>query len=173
MRENNTNRFTHYLLALLGTLLLATSAFAQNAITLRGQVVDDTDAVIPGAQVTLTAKGQPRVVTTNANGEFTIPNVTPGTYQLSATFNGFQPYVQNELKIAGALAPLKLTLAIAQVAIETTVSANDQDVSTEPDKNLNATVLDEDTVQQILPDNEVRALWVVRDAITLHKGSAA
>src|SRR5262249_42861026 len=48
---------------------------------LRGQVVDEAGAVIPGAQVKLiSATGRQRATITNAAGEFALANVTPGDY---------------------------------------------------------------------------------------------
>ena len=126
MKKKSTLRITRNLLALFTALLFTTPLLAQNPAALRGQVVDETGAVIPGAQITLTAAdGKQRNITSNANGEFTLPGVIPGTYQLTAAFEGFQPYKQDGLKVAGTTAPLKITLAIAAMAIETTVSVND------------------------------------------------
>jgi len=69
------------LLALLGGMLLAAPLYAQNAVALRGQVVDEAGAVIPGAQVKLiSATGRQRATITNAAGEFALANVTPGDY---------------------------------------------------------------------------------------------
>src|SRR2546423_6341241 len=121
MRENRTHHITQYFLALLAACLFTTTPLAQSPASLRGQVVDETGAVIPGAQLTLGAvDGKPRTVTTNANGEFTLSNITPGTYKLTAAFEGFQPFIQNDLRVTATNAPLKITLSIASVAMETT-----------------------------------------------------
>ncbi|HKX27244.1 MAG TPA: TonB-dependent receptor, partial [Blastocatellia bacterium] len=120
----------------------------------RGQVVDETGAIIPGAQITLfDAKGQKRSVKSNAAGEFTIANVEPGSYRLTVTFKGFQTYTDNDLSITAPGAPLKITLTVAAVNDETTVNSESSGVSVEPTNNLNAIVLDEQFIQS-LPDNE-------------------
>ena len=86
------NRVWRALLVWCGAVILASPLFAQNA-ALRGQVVDEREAVIPGAQVTLVAAdGKRRTAAANARGEFTIPNVLPGAYQLSVEFKGFQTH---------------------------------------------------------------------------------
>ena len=60
---------------------MAAPLYAQNAVALRGQVVDEAGAVIPGAQVKLiSATGRRRATITNAAGEFALANVTPGDY---------------------------------------------------------------------------------------------
>jgi hypothetical protein len=135
-------------------MLLAAPSYAQNAVALRGQVVDETGAVIPGAQITLvSATGKRRTATANAAGEFALNNVTPGDYKLTVTSKGFQLYTDNELQLTETTAPLKITLAIAPVQMETTVTADQPGISVEPDNNMNSTVLDEQFIQT-LPDNE-------------------
>src|SRR5215831_9393016 len=55
--------------------------FAQNTAVLRGQVMDELGAVIPGARLTLVAAdGKKRNVTSKADGEFAVANLAPGDY---------------------------------------------------------------------------------------------
>ncbi|MFN0120134.1 MAG: TonB-dependent receptor domain-containing protein [Blastocatellia bacterium] len=148
-----TRRLPVLLLAALFALPLLAQNAAQNPVALKGQVTDVTGAVIPGAQISLMdADGKEISAVADARGEFTVTSATAGLYTLSISFTGFQPYVQAEVKLPAAT-PLKIALAIANVAIETTVSANDQGVSSEPDQNMSATVLEEEFIQT-LPDNE-------------------
>ncbi len=141
--------------ALLGMLSLNLLVAAQTAFTLRGSVVDETDAVIPGAIVTLTgADGKTRTVTSGADGAFALPQLTAGVYQVTAAYDGFTPYLQSGLQLAANAAPLKVVLKVAEMNIVTTISAEDPQDTTDPTKNLNATVLDEATIQAIVPDNE-------------------
>ncbi|NOT63724.1 MAG: hypothetical protein HOP19_26215 [Acidobacteria bacterium] len=141
--------------ALLGLLSLTLITAAQTAFTLRGSVVDETDAVIPGATVTLTgADGKARTVTSGADGAFALPQLATGVYQVTVNFDGFEPYAQSGLQLAANAGPLKVVLKVAQMNIVTNVSAEDPQDTTDPTKNLNATVLDEATIQAIVPDNE-------------------
>jgi hypothetical protein len=143
------------LLAALATLMLLSGAlYGQGANTVRGQVVDEVNAVIPGAQVTLTAAdGKQQTVTSNAIGEFTILHLTAGVYTLSVEANGFQPYTQKDLSLPLAGAPLKVTLAIAAMEIVEQVRAEESGASVEPDRNMNQLTLGEEFVAT-LPDNE-------------------
>jgi hypothetical protein len=121
--------------------------------TVRGQVVDDVDAVIPGAKVTLVLPGgKTRVVTTNGAGEFSIPNVAPGVYNFYVEMKEFKPFVMTDLKVPQADA-MKVILGVADVEIATDVIADASGVSVEPDQNLTATVLDENFIKD-LPNNE-------------------
>ena len=145
--------------ALLGMLFLNLSMIAtgaaQTAFTLRGQVVDETDAVIPGATVTLTGTdGKTRTVTSDAGGAFALPQLASGVYQVTAAYDGFEPYAQSGLQLAANAAPLKIILKVAVASFTTTVSAEDPTDTTDPNKNMSATVLDEETLQQILPVGE-------------------
>jgi Carboxypeptidase regulatory-like domain/TonB dependent receptor len=74
------------LLALLCCLTPAMLAFAQSAssATITGQVVDPQGAVIANAKVTATnvATGISRSTNTTGAGEYTIPNLSPGTYDV-------------------------------------------------------------------------------------------
>lgn len=146
--------FAHCFVILAAGLFFALPTFAQNKINFHGQVVDDTDAVIPGAKVTLTAaNGQPRTVVADGSGSYSIPDVAPGLYQLKVEFDGFQPYLKTDLQIAAATASFKVTMKIAEVSIETTVSAEDPTDTTDPEKNMSAIVLEKDFIDT-LPDNE-------------------
>ena len=75
---------THYSLRLTASAQTATA-------TLRGTVVDQNGAVIPGATiiVTNTATGLSRETTSNDEGNFTIPLLPPSSYSLTARHEGF------------------------------------------------------------------------------------
>ncbi len=62
--------------------------------TIRGQVVDQTKASIPGAQVIATNTGtnEARTVTTQSDGSFEFLSLPIGTYNLTVTKDGFQKY---------------------------------------------------------------------------------
>src|SRR2546425_8818899 len=148
------NWLARLLLVLFGVLLSASPHFAQNTASLRGQVADEQGAVISGARATLVAvDGKKRSVVANANGEFTISNVPPGSYTLTVEFKGFQSHVEESLQVPLA-SPLKITLAVAPIKAETDVKADSSGISVEPDQNMNAIVLDEKMIMDLLPDNE-------------------
>ncbi len=150
------DRFLKLLSAVSGVgLLFSISVFAQQTGSLRGQVVDELGAVIPGAMVTLAPSGggKARTATSGATGDFVISNVPAGAYTLTVEFSGFGKYVRADLQIPQA-SPLKVTLAVAAVNVVTEIAAEGKTVSVEPDQNLSATTLDEDFIKNNLPDNE-------------------
>jgi outer membrane receptor protein involved in Fe transport len=72
---------------------VAISAAAQSAAsaTIVGTVVDPQGLVVPGAKVTATnaATGVGRTVDTTSSGNYTIPNLPPGTYNVQVAAKGF------------------------------------------------------------------------------------
>lgn len=73
-------------------IALAGVAFAQSNGAIAGTVRDSKGSVVPGASVTVTNAGQAvtQTVRTNGEGDFNFPVVPPGTYLLTAEFQGFK-----------------------------------------------------------------------------------
>lgn len=89
-------------LLLLGAalLFLAPAVLAQTA-QLTGRVNDATGAVVPGAQVTATntATGFKRETVTNEEGNYVIPLLQPGSYQVMVQKPGFRPILQSDVTL--------------------------------------------------------------------------
>src|SRR5262249_36209869 len=135
------------LLSLILGLGLSIQLLAQNPIVFHTQVVDEQGAVIPRARVTLIGSdGRKRSANTNPNGEASVPNLVAGVYTLTVEFKGFQTHVENNLSlpIEGAS---KIMLVVAPVNAETDVKAESNGVSTEPDQNMSAIILDEEFIE--------------------------
>ncbi|MFB3814517.1 MAG: carboxypeptidase regulatory-like domain-containing protein [Terriglobales bacterium] len=83
-------------------LTLSTAAVGQtyNA-TLLGRVTDPAGAVVPGARVTLLSQttGYSRTATTDESGNYVIANVPIGTYQVTATREGFRTKSVSDLQL--------------------------------------------------------------------------
>jgi hypothetical protein len=81
-------------LTLIGLVLLCSGIRAQESASsgVSGQVVDATKGAMPGATVTVTNTGTnaQRVVVTDAEGRFTVPNLPPATYTIRVELSGFQ-----------------------------------------------------------------------------------
>jgi hypothetical protein len=92
-------------LALLGVFLMAvtTVAFGQDTnASLSGSVTDPSGAAIPGAKLTLTneATGFQSNFVSDAAGEYSFRNLTPGRYDLSASAAGFKSADQKGIQLA-------------------------------------------------------------------------
>jgi hypothetical protein len=84
-------RLLYCFLILLSTLPLWPQA---SNSTVRGTVRDQAQAIIPGADVTLTNAntGVARTTKSNDSGLYAFPAVVPGSYRLESAFSGMQPF---------------------------------------------------------------------------------
>jgi hypothetical protein len=116
---------TILLLSLLLCLKLAKpeQIFAQDldTVTIAGRVVDQNDAVIPGATVeaVLVKTGATRTVFTDADGRYRLIQLEPGVYNVKISFPGFAPEERKELTlIAGQNLQLDITLWPQDVTVD-------------------------------------------------------
>jgi hypothetical protein len=79
------------LAALLAFAPAAVWAQSTSTGTVAGTVVDNTNAVVPGATITITqtSTGATRTTTTNNVGYYIFVNVDPGVYNVKVTMQGF------------------------------------------------------------------------------------
>src|SRR5690348_624835 len=90
---------------ILSVLCLGLPGHAQTSSgEIRGRVVDPGNAVIVGAQVTLTNQNtsETRSAKTNNQGEFVFVAVQPGTYEVSVTSKGFKTLDKRDLVLTAA-----------------------------------------------------------------------
>src|SRR5260370_14558498 len=86
--------------ALLIFLALCPDASAQlTGGTISGSVTDPSGAAVPGASVSILnrAKGETRTATSSDTGFYSVPNLTPGNYDVTVSLAGFKTAVQNNL----------------------------------------------------------------------------
>ena len=96
---------------------------------IRGTIVDATGAPVPGAQITLTqtATGAVRTATSGSAGDYTLPELAVGPYQLTVSKEGFSKYVQNGIVLEVGVNPtIDVTLKVGSVSQEVTVQAATQ-----------------------------------------------
>lgn len=146
-------RFVGFLFC--AVLVFSVNVFGQsNRGNLRGQVKDIAGAVIIGATVTTVSEnGQSRSVQTNRSGEFSFSNLPAGIYTIRAENAGFAIYENAQVSVTSEQnASLEITLNVATV--ETEVVVPDQEmISTSPESNAGAIVLNQEDIQA-LPDDE-------------------
>jgi hypothetical protein len=102
------------------------SAQAVNA-TLLGTVTDTTGAAVPNAKVTATetATGVPRTTNTNESGNYSFPNLPPGTYTVTVEQTGFKKETRANIDVVvdtTARVDLKLEPGSISETIEVTAS---------------------------------------------------
>jgi hypothetical protein len=113
---------------------LCSTAFAQRFDgTLRGEVLDETGAVVAKATVTVTseATGVSSTFTTTSVGAYTFGNLLPGTYVLTVEAPNFAKYENRGIKVdAGAIAEANVTLRPGGVTEVVEVKAGAEAVNT-------------------------------------------
>ncbi len=112
---------------LLGGLLLALSlAFGQTTTSVTGLITDPSGAVVPSASVELNNldNGTKRDVTADANGSYSVPQLTPGNYRITAKATGFSTAVVNNLRfLVNTPATVNIKLEVGTVSDTVSVSA--------------------------------------------------
>ena len=99
--------------------VMAAAAFGQGETTsaIVGQVIDASDAVVPGATVSIVNRdtGLERSAKTDAEGRFNFPQLQPGTYSVKVEAEGFDPQqIDNVISGLGQRQTANFTLKVAQ-----------------------------------------------------------
>jgi hypothetical protein len=93
--------------------------------TIVGVVTDNTNAIVPGASVSITLKstGSVRTTTTNNEGHYVFADVDPGNYDITVTKQGFAAMVvSNQAVQVGLQLTANVKLQIGSVSTTVTVT---------------------------------------------------
>src|SRR5215468_9833514 len=108
-------------------MIFGTAAWGQiSQANLEGTIKDNSGAVIPGAAVTLRNKGTAasRSATTDAAGQYAIPNLDPAEYTLTVAYQGCKTCVISSLTLhTGERSTLDASLELGDTTQEVTVEA--------------------------------------------------
>jgi Carboxypeptidase regulatory-like domain len=82
------------LLSIVVSVLFSVAAQAQDTASLTGSVKDPSGAAVANAEVAVASptRGINRVTTTNSDGEYAVPALPPGSYDVTITAPGFKKY---------------------------------------------------------------------------------
>jgi hypothetical protein len=162
-------RFTSRLLLLASIILLSVPLFAQNA-RVSGEVVDPQHASVQGATVTLThistqVKG---VTKTDRNGDFILPPVAPGTYEIKAQSPGFETTVVTGITLEVGESKV-FTLALKVGAVQQSVQVSDVPPELTTDRADRSLTIEPAFVESI-PLNIRNPLQIISDGVGVTKG---
>jgi hypothetical protein len=127
---------------LLSLIVLLTPHCGAQAVsaTLLGNVTDNTGASVPNAQVQIleSATAITHTGVTNESGNFTFPDLTPGTYAVSVEFKGFKKetrvdvdvVVNTTTRVDLVLQPGDVTESVVVTAAPAIMQTDRADVST-------------------------------------------
>src|SRR5262249_16078905 len=112
--------------------------------------VHDPGGIVPGAEVTLTSEGTSvsRSTTTNNAGEYSFPNLAPGTYRLQVSLPGYKGYSQAGIGV-GTQQFITLDIALEVGAVQETVTVIGESPLIETSNASTGTVLNAEALQTL------------------------
>jgi hypothetical protein len=133
------------------------NAQSASSAQISGTVVDPQGAVVPGAKVTATNKatGTSRSATTTSTGNYVIPNLQPGTYDVSVDAKGFAKGATENITLnLGDQRDLgfKLNVAGSTESVEVTTQAPLIE-TTKTDVSTSVTSLDMERLPTLAPSS--------------------
>jgi len=139
---------------LLGVAILLTltvSATAQEfRATVKGQVVDTSQASLPGATVTVRNQETNEVATatTNNDGNYTVPFLRPGIYTVTVEMSGFQKYTRSDMRLqVSQVAVINAQLGVGGLTESVNVSAESPLLETS--NAVRGTVIDQARIAEL------------------------
>jgi Carboxypeptidase regulatory-like domain/TonB dependent receptor/TonB-dependent Receptor Plug Domain len=110
------NRWVVIVLAFLGCVIAGAAAAQDTAGTLGGRTVDAQGLPLPGVAVTVTGAQGVKTTVSDADGRFTIPFLTPGSYTVHVELQGFAPVDRPDIQVRlGQRVDLPLTLRVGSL----------------------------------------------------------
>ena len=134
-------------------LLASCLAFAQGVGAsgdLKGTVSDPQGAVVGGATVTVTQpeRGIKRTTTTDANGDYRVPGLSPANYDITVEHAGFQTMVQKGVTVnVGQVVNLDFHLKVTSVT--ETVEVTTEAPVVETDRGSLADTINQQTITDL------------------------
>jgi hypothetical protein len=148
------------LLANFSTIARADEADPQATVELRGTVIDETNAYIPAAHVTLDdGQGNKYDAQTDERGRYRF-NVKPGLYTITVEVEGFARFVEQVNLAQKRKDPFDVKLKVV-ISEQVEVKDNAAGISTEPDRNLSAITIGEKELEA-LPDDPDELLQTLK-----------
>ena len=139
-------------LALTVACLLPAEALAQGETTsaIVGEVRDATNAVVPGATVTITnhETGLKRSAKTDDAGRFNFPQLKPGTYSVRVEARGFEPR-QNDNVVAGLGQKQTVDFTLKVARSNETVEVSSEAPLINPENANTSTTLDAPALEDL------------------------
>ena len=100
------------------SLCLGVGAVAQSVTAgdINGTVTDSTGAIIPNGKITVTnvATGATKTATSGASGEYRVSLLSPGSYKVQATADGFSSVSSVVSVAAGSVTTDNFKLTVGQ-----------------------------------------------------------
>ena len=159
------NRFTSQKCLIFTLLLLAAvkSFSQQNTGSVKGTITDQLGGLVVNATVVINdGKSALKSMATNSDGNYEFRSLPPGRYDLTITASGFNVLEEKNVEIkSGRTVTLDLQLSVGSV--QQIVTVDNKGVSTDADRNADATILRERELETL--PNEPEALAAALQAM--------
>jgi hypothetical protein len=144
------------LIYLVLALCLVLSPLAAQNAALRGQITDESGAVIPNAKVTLNGpSGLVKTTTSGNDGSYSFIGLPPGNYSVQASAPDLGLPQPAKVALKGGAQTLNLQLTVASTKQQVTIQDNPgPSVTADPSNNASALVLQGDDLQALSDDPE-------------------
>ena len=156
---------TMFLFAVLASL---GPSWAQVSGQLAGSVKDQSQSVIPGANVSLrnTATGARQTVNTDNGGNYAFPIVAVGTYELQISAKAFKPFKRGEIVVnIGSSAQIDATLEVIEQSQTVEVTENVTQVET-TDTQLGQVIMSKQVTDVPLNGRSFTDLFAIQGGVT-------
>jgi hypothetical protein len=129
---------------------IGSTAFGQATGTILGTVSDNTGAVLPNASVTVTntATGVAHQTHTTAAGDYSVPDLQPGTYSVNIQAPGFNSEMVNRIALVVAQQE-RVNVTLKPGAAAETVQVNAGAVALDTDTSSVSQLVSQKQVDQL------------------------
>ena len=163
---NPIQRSLRPLLVVVVSLLLPSAAYAQAAIT--GVVRDASGGVLPGATVEAASPvliEKVRSVVTDANGQYRIVDLRPGTYSVTATLQGFTTLKREGIELSGTfVATVNLDLKVG--SLEETITVTGESPIVDVQSARTQQIIDKDALAAIPSSRNINGIQAMIPGMT-------
>jgi hypothetical protein len=171
MVVNPIGRLVRPLLVVLVWLLLPSAAYGQAAIT--GVVRDASGGVLPGATVEAASPvliEKVRSVVTDANGQYRIVDLRPGTYSVTATLSGFTTIKREGIELSGSfVATVNLDLRVG--SLEETITVTGESPIVDVQSARSQQIIDKDVIAAIPSSRNIGGIQAIIPGISTNGDS--
>lgn len=143
--------------------------------TLKGIIMDSSDAAVPGAGVTATndATGESRSAQTDNKGGYVLPELPPGSYRVVLSVKGFAPFEQTGIQLnVGQTSTVNIHLQLGEVTQQVTVTSTAEQVQVSSEGRLSDNYAHKQIADLPLPQRDIFALPKLSAGATSIPGAA-
>ena len=111
------------IIALIACSIAARVVAQETTGTLSGRIADAQGLALPGVTVTVTGSQGAKTTTTDGQGRFTVPFLTPGAYVVHVELQGFNPVDRPDVQVRlGQTVDIPITMQIGALVVLSSIS---------------------------------------------------